>query len=61
MYLVYKAGAFETGENNEFSRLWHSPKNWGFLFTAQILVILAITVSFWRWMELVHAVNRKLS
>ena len=61
MYLVYKAGAFETGENNEFSRLWHSPKNWGFLFTAQILVILAITVSFWRWMGLVHAVNLKLS
>ena len=29
MYLVYKAGAFETGENNEFSRLWHSPQKLG--------------------------------
>ena len=60
-YLVYKAGAFESGENNEFTKLWHSPKNWGFLIAAQVLVVLAIAVSFWRWMGLVHAVKLKLS
>jgi uncharacterized protein (TIRG00374 family) len=53
-YLFYR---LRSDKSDVFSRLVHEPKHWQYLALAQIMVIGATTLNFFRWFLLVRALG----